>query len=418
MSDIKDEPSASDANDAYDPAAAPVGIAPSIPPSSPPAAEEPGVTVDALAKRVAALGEEDENERLARLEEEKLAERRALARKGKKKGSLEGAASKKLDEIGSKSVRRKTRDVQADLEEEELDVARARSAEDPLIERTRRISEWVQKNRHVVGYGAAAAVLALLGSFAYAHFQHKTEADASTLLGKAVGDEFGIIGEQKEEEEDGPQDPRPHFKDMATRRETALGKYREVETKFRGTGAATVARLAEAGLLLDTNKPDEAITAFDEVRASALAKADSEVRGRALEGKGFAQELKHMTKEALTTFKELENEVDIRGFKELAMYHQARAQETLGEKEKAKELLMTVRERISKPGDSHPFGYLRSMVDDRIRAIDPKAIPEPAPMGGMGGMGGPGGGKMSPAQMQEMIRRMQEKMGKGSNGAP
>lgn len=100
------------------------------------------------------------------------------------------------------------------------------------------------------------------------------------------------------------------------------------------------------------------------------------------------------------------------------MYHQARCHMTLGEKDKAKELLMSVRERISKPGESHPFGYLGPAVDDRIRAIDPKAIPEPQG-GGMPGMGGPG--KTSPAQMkqmQEMIRKMQEKMKQGGGAPP
>lgn len=364
--------------------------------------------VDALARRVAALGEDDELERRAREEEEKLAERRAAAKKGKKKGSLEDAQSKKLGEIGTKRKKRR----EEEEEEQEVEVSRARSADDPLLDRTRQISEWASKNQKVVGYVAAALVAALVGSFLYVHFQHKNEQNASQLLAQAVSDEQGVIGEAKDDDEDGPKDPRPHFKDVGARRDSALAKYQQVSQKYAGTGAAILARLSEGSLLLDKGSADEALRAYEDVLASALAKADLEIRGRALEGKGFAQELKGQHKEALATFKELENAADVRGFKELAIYHQARVHEALGEKDKAKELLMTVRERIAKPGD-HPLGYLRQMVDDRIRAIDPKAIPEPP-----AGLGG-GPGQMSPEKMQEMIRKMQEKMGKGGlGGAP
>jgi hypothetical protein len=385
------------------------------PPSAASAAAAKKATVDELAKRVAALGDDDETERRAREEEEKLAARRAEAKKAKKKGGLESSATKKLSKIGTKSKERRAREEE---EEAEVDVARAKPYADPIIERTRKLSAWAQKNRAVVGYAVAAAVIAVVGSFVYLHFQKKNETDASTALAHAVADEQGLIGDPDKDDDEGPKDPRPIFKTADARRDSALAKYKEVESKFGGTGAAIMARLAEGSILLDKHQPDDAIKAFTEVKDSPLAKVDLEIRGRALEGLGFAYELKGQTKEALGAFKELENAADIRGFKELAMYHQARCYMTLGEKDKAKELLMSVRERISKPGESHPFGYLGPAVDDRIRAIDPKAIPEPQG-GGMPGMGGPGG-KTSPAQMkqmQEMIRKMQEKMKQGG-GAP
>lgn len=428
----KDDAKATDSEDTSAPAAAaapkedaPEADAPKVAAKSDDADEEAPTsaaaaakkaTVDELAKRVAALGDDDESERRAREEEEKLAARRAEAKKAKKKGGLESSATKKLSKIGTKSKERKAREEE---EEAEIDVARAKPYADPIIERTRKLSVWAQKNRSVVGYAVAAAVIAVVGSFVYLHFQKKNETDASTALAHAVADEQGLIGDPDKDDEEGPKDPRPTFKTAEARRDSALAKYKDVESKFGGTGAAIMARLAEGSILLDKHQPDDAIKAFTDVKDSALAKVDLEIRGRALEGLGFAYELKGQTKEALGSFKELENAADVRGFKELAMYHQARCHMTLGEKDKAKELLMSVRERISKPGDSHPFGYLGPAVDDRIRAIDPKAIPEPQG-GGMPGMGGPGGGKSSPAQMkqmQEMIRKMQEKMKQGG-GAP
>src|SRR5262249_18547938 len=155
------------------------------------------------------------------------------------------------------------------------------------------------------------------------------------------------------------------------RRDAALGKLRDVESRFPGTGAAILARLAEGSLLLDGRKADEAVRAFSDVGASSLAHVDAEVRGRALEGLGFAYELKGDPDNALKTFRELENTVDVLGFKELGMYHQARVYEAKGDKDKAKELLKTVHERINKPGDNYPFPYLKEVADDRLRALDP-----------------------------------------------
>jgi hypothetical protein len=377
-------------------------------------------TVDELAKRVAALGEEDDSERQARLEEEKLEARKTEARKAKKKGALENAASKKLDAIGDGSKpKKKKAAVAAALEEEDDDaevqrVVTAKAYSDPLIDQTRKLSEWAGKNKTTVTYGVLALVAAVAAGFGYAGYQQKIEVDASQGLAKAVLEERGRIGEpdKEDDEQQGPADERPVFKDVAARQDSALGKFRGVTKSFPGTGAAILARLSEGGLLLDKGSADDAIAAFTEVKGSALAKADTDVRGRALEGLGFAQELKGETKAALATFKEMESSVDVVGFKELAMFHQARCHELLGEKDKAKEILLSIRERTAK--STEMFAYLRHMVDDRVRAIDPKAIPDAPSMPGMGmpGMGGPGGANSEQMrQIQEMMRKMKMKGG-------
>jgi len=79
---------------------------------------------------------------------------------------------------------------------------------------------------------------------------------------------------------------------------------------------------------------------------------DAEVRGRALEGLGFAYEQKGNLDESIKTFKDLEVSVDVLGFKELAMYHQARvleARNSAGDKDKAKELLKTCTSASTSP---------------------------------------------------------------------
>jgi hypothetical protein len=380
-------------------------------------------TPEAIARRVAALGEEDETERLARLEEEKLAERRKKSRegKGKKKGGLEAAASKRLAKIGTKAPPPKRA------------VATAVDA-DPLIEKTAQLSKWVKKNQKSVGWLVAAAAIGAIGFAGYTYFQHKRENDASATLAAAVADQRGRIGDPAKEDEDPdrPKDPTPIFKTADERRDSALGKYREVESKFAGTGAAYLARLSEAGLLLDKQDADGALTAYNEVLGTPLAQADNEVKGRALEGAGFAYELKaskgadadKSRDDAIKKFHELEN-LDVLGFKELGMYHQARVYETKGDKDRAKELLKSLHERLSKPGEGHAFPMLEQLAEDRLRALDPSALPPKMNAGHMGGGGGfgnlgaPGGKQPSEAQIREMIRRMQQQQkGGGGGGAP
>ena len=163
------------------------------------------------------------------------------------------------------------------------------------------------------------------------------------------------------------------------------------------------------------------------MKGSPLAAADQEVKGRALEGLGFAYELKaqitpaeapKFLDEAAKAYKELENTVDIRGFKELAIYHQARVAQNRGEKDKAKELLIGLKERLSKTEDNASnvpqgpsFPYLKEVAMDRLREIDPSAAPSKAQQTSPGG-----NPSLSPAQIRKMIEDAQKKQKSG--GAP
>jgi hypothetical protein len=363
---------------------------------------EDDASPEAIARRVAALGDEDESAKLERAEELKLAERRAKMKRGKK-GGLEAAASKRLAKIAEKATPRKM-------------IATAVDGADPLLNQTAKLSSWAKKNQKSVGTVVLVAGLAAAAVLGYDAWQQKKESDASAELSKAVADERGRIGDPDKEDEatpSGAKDTRPLFKTPEDRRDSALKKFRDIETRFPGTGAAILSRLSEGSLLLDAKKSDEAIAAFSDVKASALGQADAEVRGRALEGLGFAYEQKGALDQAVTTFKELENTVDVLGFKELGMYHQARVLELRnggGDKEKAKELLKTVHERINKPGENYPFPYLKDVADDRLRALDPAALPpKPASQ-----MGGPGGNKMSEEQMRKLIEQLKKQQGGGA----
>jgi hypothetical protein len=374
---------------------------------------------EAIAARVDTVGEESDLDRIAREEEKKLQERKK-GKKGKK--GLEAAASKRLARIGETKVKRPSA------------IADAVSPDaDPLLERTARLSKWVQQHRQTFGVVVVIGLLGLGGVLGYTYWQAKHEADASAVLAQAFADEHGRVSDKSDDDEEEVRSKLyPTYKTTGARREAAIGKYREVETKFAGTGAAILARLAEAGLLLDAGDANGALAAYGDVKSSPLAQADAEVRGRAIEGTGFADELlaqsdvagrdAHLDA-ALAAFKQLE-QVDMKGFKELGQYHQARVLEAKGDRVKAIELLKDVNKRVSEPASDHPFSYLQVVVEDRLRTLDPSALPpkmkQSGPMGGGGGAGGAGGGSldMNDPKIQELLRQLQEHQQQGGDTPP
>jgi predicted negative regulator of RcsB-dependent stress response len=366
----------------------------------------------AIARRVAALGADDESEAFAREEERKLAERRAAKRKGgKKKGGLEVAASKKLSKIGKRAEPKRAVAVAADA--------------DPLIERTAKLSDWAKRNQKTVQIAGGLLFLALIGVAGFLWYDNKRETEASIGLTKAVEAQRAQIGEPKKDDEEDDSSRQLHFKTFDDRRAAALKQYREVQAKFPGTGAAILSRLAEGSLLLDKREADNAIAAFNEVKGSPLATADMEVKGRALEGIGFAHELKaaaapgekdkHLDA-AFAAFKEMESAVDVKGFKEMAMYHQARVLMNKGDKDKAKEILLSLKERMAKLDDSvapglpppPSFPYLKEVAMDRLHQIDPASAPKASkgPPGGKGGMP-----NFTPEQIKKLMEDAQKKGG-------
>lgn len=382
--------------------------------------EEDRFRPEAIAARVAGLGEETEVERVARQEEEKLRERRK-GKKGKK--GLESAASKRLAKIGEAKVKRPAAPGTYTPDA------------DPLIERTARLRKWIQQNQQTFGALVAVVVFAAAGFLGWTYWQNKREANASALLAQGIAAERGQVSDKSDEDDDDTNARTsplyPTFKTEAEKRDSALSKYREVESKYPGTGAAILARLAEGGLLLDSGDAKGAASAYEDVKSSPLAQVDMQVKGRAFEGLGFAYEEearsdaagrdKHLD-DALAAFKQLET-IDAKGFKELGKYHEARVEQAKGDRDKAVALLKEVHAAINEQGESHPFAYLDDRVDDMLRQLDPTALPpKPSPkMGGIPGMGGqgPGGIDMSDPQIQELIRQMQQQQQKGGMpGAP
>jgi hypothetical protein len=369
-------------------------------------AEDDKFRPEAIAARIDKIGAETETDRIAHDEEQKLLQRR----RERKRTGLEAAASKRLSKIGEGSVKRPSSALQTVPEA------------DPILERAARASRWVREHQSVFGGLVAIGVLGAAGAGGWFLWQDRRNADASVLLAQAFADDLGHIAPAKDDDADDESATKqlyPSFKSVAERRDAALAKYRTVESKYAGTGAATLARLAEGSLLLDAGDAKGAIAAYDDVKSSPLARADAEVRGRALEGIGFAFELQAQSDapsknahldSALATFKALEA-IDADGFKELGMYHEARVVLAQGDRTKAADLLKQVEALVSAPGGGHPFSYLQFVVEDRLREVDPTALPPKVPktMGGRAGAGPGGAVDMSDPKVQELIRQLQRK---------
>jgi tetratricopeptide (TPR) repeat protein len=272
---------------------------------------------------------------------------------------------------------------------------------------------WLKKNFGLLQWFIIACIVAGIGYGVYDYRAGKrAEAASAELIKGAVSERGRIVGASSmpKPEEEGIDDPTPVFKSAEERRDTALASYRKVTSSYPGTGAAILARLGEAGVLLDKRDWDGAIGAYRDVNASALAKVDGSVRGRALEGIGLALEGKGDTDGALKSFRELEN-TDARGLKELGMYHQARILFARGDADKAKELLKNARDHLkadspSGKSDARPFSFLESQIDDLLRRVDPTAVFVNVPPAG----GGEDPKSMTPEKLQRLQEQLQRTM--------
>lgn len=275
--------------------------------------------------------------------------------------------------------------------------------DDALARMTASAGKWLRTNLTTIQVVVVAAVVITVGVVFYLDNSQAKLGEASDALAKAVAAERGrVLAEDKRSDEEKEADSTLVFASEEERSKAALDAYAKVGAEHPGTGAAILAKLGEAGVKLDQGQWDAALESFSSVLASPLAGADLDVKGRAVEGQAFAREGKGDLDGALSGFKELEG-IDARGYKELALYHQARIHVAKGDKEKAKELLKQAREKLSAPspeGDS--FQFLEAVVDEELRALDPSAVPSRP------SLSGPKGSSLTPEELQKLLRQAQE----------
>ena len=277
--------------------------------------------------------------------------------------------------------------------------------DDALSRSANAASRWIRKNFAAIQWVVAAGIVGAIGFGVWTWRGDKTSAEASDQLAEGVAAERGqVMAEDKRPDDVKEIDPTKIFKTADEKDQTALAAYKKVVDQHPNTGPALLAKLGEAGVYLEKRDWPNALERYSAVSSSNLAGADPDVKGRALEGLGFAKEGKGDLDGALATFKELEA-VDAKGFKELGMYHQSRILLKKGDKDAAKDMLKRRRDLLQIPGpDGKKLQYLSTVVDESLREIDPNL----APAAHQAPMGGAKGNSLSPDELKKYVEKLEQ----------
>jgi tetratricopeptide (TPR) repeat protein len=359
------------------------------------------------SSEASSAADEDEDEG----DEDEAAEEAPDSERGARKGKSK--AAKATDEIRDRNrrIREQAAQRRRSQREKESGVRAATGldasemVDDAFARSTHALSTWIRGHFNLVQIAIVLVLVGGVGWQIYSYVHGKTVAKTSDALAAAVETELARVGAPP------PQVPgdtplpesRPRFPDDSARLQAAEEAYKKAAQQKPGSGAALLAELGIAGVAYDQARYDEAKGAYEKVKASPLAAQDTDVRGRATEGVGLCLEAKKDIDGALKTFRELENS-DLPGFSALGLYHQARLLYAKGDKNKAKEFLVKVLEKLDKiPQLAN--GQLAEVAADLLRLIDPKAAPsKPAGMPGMPGM--------PPNFSVEQLERLQEQIKK------
>ncbi len=300
-----------------------------------------------------------------------------------------------------------------DTQRKALPLEPGEMVDDALARGTAATGKWLKAHFHQIQWVIVAGIVVGAGVYVYGWRTGKSSESASSALMRGVASERGRLSEQAAKDDDSSADPTPIFKTADERREAAVDAYRTVVAKYSGGGPAILGKLGEAGVLLDKRDFPGALAAYDVVRQSPLAKADADVRCRAIEGTAYAEEGKGDIDAALKAFRELENS-DVPGFKQLGQYQQARLLVGKGDRDKAKELLKAAREKLHAPGaaEARTFPFLESELDALLTSLDPSAVPA-KPSGGRS----LGAGSLGPEDIERLQQQLQRQLGK-KGGTP
>jgi tetratricopeptide (TPR) repeat protein len=321
-------------------------------PQSPPeegAAPEPADQDESRAAAPAAPQAEPENRRA----------RRAARSTSRKKGNRDRPAPRPGGETGLDASER---------------------VDDAVSRATDRSFRWLKEHFNDVQWLIVAGAAVWIGSQIYSWRSDKTSAKVSDALAEAVNADLGRSGGTEDDPEARSIDTRRSFATDEEQMTAAKAAYEKVVADKPSAVGLAIAQLGLAGVLYDQGKYDDAAKLYEQAAASELAKQDPESKARSIEGLGLTLEAKGDRDGALKRFGELEN-IDVAGFRELALYHQGRLLHAKGDDDGAKERLKKVVEKLGKEKESTALdshGYLLESARSLLERIDPKAVPPPS----------------------------------------
>ncbi|MBI3202124.1 MAG: tetratricopeptide repeat protein [Myxococcales bacterium] len=281
--------------------------------------------------------------------------------------------------------------------------------DDAFARGTHATAQFIRNNASLLQWLIVLAIVGGIGLQVYSWRSKKAAGKTSDGLMTGVDSELGRVGTESANPDEAAVNSRPTFATDEARLEAAAKAFAEAESAKPGSGTSILSMLGRAGVLYDQGKFDDAKALYEKVQGSELAKHDADVRLRSLEGVGLCLEAKSDADGALKVFQDLEKS-DEQGFAPLGLYHQARVLFAKGDKDKAKELLTKVKEKLDK--EKSPFmtdSYVEKAARELLAIIDPSTAPA-------------GGSSYSPEQLDKMreqilkdpakLKKMLEDMGK------
>jgi len=262
----------------------------------------------------------------------------------------------------------------------EMGLGTGERVDDALSRATDTSFKWIKGNFNIVQWLIVAAAASWVGWQIYSWRSDKTSAKAADALAEAVNADLGRVGGTEDDPEARSVDTRRSFASDDDQLGAAKTAYEKVVADKPSATSVSMAQLGLAGVAYDQGKYDEAKALYDQVATSELAKIDPETKARSIEGSGLALEGKGDRDGALKRFGELEN-TDVAGFRELALFHQARLLHAKGDDDAAKDRLKKVVDKLGKEKESTALdshGYLLESARSLLERIDPKAVPPPS----------------------------------------
>jgi predicted negative regulator of RcsB-dependent stress response len=350
-------------------------------------------------------------------DEDKPARPRPAPRKKKKKRKRSGEP----DRIRDRNERIRER-AAARRRERDQGLAAGEMVDDALARWTQTTTNWVKDHFNIVQWVVVALIAGGIGWEIYSWRHTKQIEKASDKLIAAVEDEAAKL---PGEEASGPEadfDPRKTFPTAKARNQAAEKSYQAAATVAKGSGTSILATLGLAGVEYDQGKFGAAQKDYESVKGSALAKHDTDVKGRSIEGIGMCLEADKKLDAAAKAYRELEN-MGVPGLTSLALYHQARVAYLKGAKDQAQKLLQKVQKKLSDTDSPYPQNsYLATMSTQLMQTINPSAAPAPE---------GPGMQltpqqiqklreqiKQDPTKLKELMQKMGMKLPPAPKGAP
>lgn len=235
---------------------------------------------------------------------------------------------------------------------------------------------WLQERQRAVGIAVVVVLLVGLVAAIASYFSQRAEEQAQRALGSALRPLERPVRELPAGATAPTGDEAP-FPTQQAKDEAVVKSLTEFRGAHAGKDAAVTAALPLAQALHRLGRFDEALPLYDEFLSKGPQQ--SPLRAQALEGKGYAHEMKGELDQALATFDKLASDNKAAFLAGMGQFHRARILQAQGKKDEAAKVLSDLQ-------TSHPDSAAARMARERMSLLASQgvAIPTPAPAAGTG----------------------------------